>query len=236
MHFKNTGSEFSSTEVEKMFDEVSKRYILTNRLLSLGLDILWRKKTASLIKTSHPKKILDLATGSGDLAICLKRACPNSTVIGVDLSDQMLAIAKKRGICVQKLDAQNLPFSDGEFDAVTVGFGFRNFNDWERGAKEAFRVLKNGGIFIILDFSLPSSSFLRGVYILYLKFLLPYLGSFLSGRRGAYAYLSRSILSFPSGKGLLSLLGRNGFQRLKHFPLSGGVVSIYLGEKGFISK
>ena len=216
--------------VHRAFSSIAARYVLTNHVLSLGIDILWRRRVAALVQGVNPRLILDVATGSGDLAMSVSAAVPGARVIGADFCASMLAEARKRGL--QELivtDGLSLPFPAQTFDALTIGYGLRNMADWEAALREFLRVLKPGGRLVILDFSLPRFWLLRGPYRFYLHCVLPFLAGALTGNREAYAYLGDSIERFPSGDAMLQLISRNGFSEILWEPQFGGISSVYSG-------
>jgi len=216
--------------VHRAFSSIAARYVLTNHVLSLGIDILWRRRVAALVQEVNPRLILDVATGSGDLAMSVSAAVPGARVIGADFCAPMLAEARKRGL--QELivtDGLSLPFPAQTFDALTIGYGLRNMADWEAALREFLRVLKPGGRLVILDFSLPRFWLLRGPYRFYLHCVLPFLAGALTGNREAYAYLGDSIERFPSGEAMLELISRNGFSEILWEPQFGGISSVYSG-------
>ncbi|MBP9224757.1 MAG: ubiquinone/menaquinone biosynthesis methyltransferase [Verrucomicrobiales bacterium] len=216
--------------VHRAFSSIAARYVLTNHVLSLGIDILWRRRVAALVQEVNPRLILDVATGSGDLAMSVSAAVPGARVIGADFCAPMLAEARKRGL--QELivtDGLSLPFPAQTFDALTIGYGLRNMADWEAALREFLRVLKPGGRLVILDFSLPRFWLLRGPYRFYLHCVLPFLAGALTGNREAYAYLGDSIERFPSGDAMLQLISRNGFSEILWEPQFGGISSVYSG-------
>lgn len=215
--------------VRKAFASIADRYVLTNHVLSLGIDILWRRRVARLVAAEKPAAVLDLATGSGDLAEAVGRACgPGTRVIGVDFCAPMLRHARARGQSrLVVADGMRLPFSDGAFDAVTIGYGLRNMESWQGALWEMRRVLKPGGRLVILDFSLPGFPPIRGPYRFYLHRILPALGGWLTGNRDAYAYLGDSIERFPSGDAMRDLITDSEFDEAVAMPLWGGISSIY---------
>ncbi len=214
--------------VKNAFAGIADRYVVTNHVLSLGIDILWRRRVARMVRKMSPKRVLDVATGSGDMAIEIKRVCPEVEVIGTDFCEPMLEEANQRGLKETVLaDALNLPFDDGEFCALTVCFGLRNMEDWEKALREMERVLKPGGELVILDFSLPRSKFIRFIYRFYLHTLLPFIAGMITGKRAAYRYLGGSIETFPSGKKMCRLLETAGFSRTRYWSLFPGVATIY---------
>jgi demethylmenaquinone methyltransferase/2-methoxy-6-polyprenyl-1,4-benzoquinol methylase len=184
------------------------------------------------VQAWQPARILDLATGSGDLALALQVACPSAHIVGADFCEPMLAEARRKGLAHTVVaDALQLPFAAGEFDLVTVAFGLRNMESWPRALGEMARVLRPGGHVLILDFSLPGPP-LRWLYRPYLHHILPHIASLLTGDRGAYEYLGDSIESFPRGAEMCALVGEAGFTDSVSEPLSGGIVSIYTGRRG----
>jgi demethylmenaquinone methyltransferase/2-methoxy-6-polyprenyl-1,4-benzoquinol methylase len=215
-----------------MFGSIALRYDLANHVLSCGADFYWRKRAAEIVAGWGPKKILDLATGTGDLALAIGRKLPNAEITGVDFSEGMLAVARQKGLRKTMLaDAMRLPFADGSFDCVTVAFGLRNMEDHGAALREMSRVLRKGGHLLILEFSLPQLSILRAVYRLYLHRCVPLLGSVLTRRKSAYDYLGDSIEEFPAGEALLRLIEANGFAHSNAEPLTGGIVTIYTAQK-----
>ena len=220
--------------VKDAFAKIAGRYILTNHVLSLGTDILWRRKVARLVAALKPGILLDLATGTGDLAAAIAKASPSTRITGADFSAPMLEVAKARQLPKAEwlvADAMATPFADAAFDAVTVAFGLRNMADWPGAVREMARVTRPGGHLVILDFSLPAMPGLRGAYRFYLHKILPKLAGLLTGQREAYEYLSGTIERFPSGPAMVELLTENGFQSGQAIPLSGGIASIYVAQK-----
>ncbi|MEZ5303914.1 MAG: ubiquinone/menaquinone biosynthesis methyltransferase [Verrucomicrobiales bacterium] len=216
--------------VHQAFSEIADRYVATNHILSLGIDMLWRRRVAALVAADQPWRVLDVATGSGDLAEAIGRACPAARVTGSDFCEPMLEYARRRGIDdLVVADALAMPFADGEFDALTVAFGLRNMASWDGALREMRRVLRPGGLLAVLDFSLPEGP-LRGAYRFYLHHVLPKIAGFVTRRRGAYEYLSNSIEEFPSGRAMCQLIARSGFADPRHLPLTGGIASIYLAR------
>lgn len=225
-------------QVTKMFDTISSDYDGLNRVISFGIDIKWRKKVVQIVKETHPKTILDIATGTGDLAIALAQTNA-SKIIGLDISSGMLEIGKEK-IKKQGLetkiemvlgDSENLPFDDNTFDAITVGFGVRNFETLENGLKEILRVLKPGGSFVILETSIPTKTPYKQGYHFYTKYILPSIGRLFSKDKSAYTYLSESASEFPYGEVLNNILRKIGFTSVKHFPQTFGVATIYVSSK-----
>ncbi len=224
-------------EVSRMFSIISRRYDFLNHLMSFGLDAYWRKRLVSLIKPKPGDLILDVASGTGDVAIELARQFKNTKITGVDFSNPMLQIAKKKvailgkseNIKFQFGDALNLPFKDNKFEAATMAFGIRNVENCQKGIKEMKRVVKKGGLVLILEFSRPNN-FITPFYWLYLKLVIPTLGGIFS-KKQAYLYLSSSIWQFINTVNIADDLKELGFIHVKKIPLTLGVVSIYIGEK-----
>ncbi|WP_343226032.1 ubiquinone/menaquinone biosynthesis methyltransferase [Luteolibacter marinus] len=216
--------------VREAFARIADRYVTTNHVLSLGTDILWRKKVARIVSAWKPRRVLDVATGTGDLALEIQDACPEAEVTGSDFCAEMLAHAGRRGL-VRTLvaDAMALPFADGEFDVVTVAFGLRNMADYATAIGEMRRVLKPGGHLLVLDFSLPTGA-LKGPYRWYLHHVLPKMAGLLTGQQDAYEYLGGSIEEFPMGRAMCDLITAQGFKDADARPLSCGVAAIYTAE------
>ena len=213
--------------IRRVFGSIAPRYDLANHLLSAGMDFFWRRRAARIVRAWQPRSILDLATGSGDLAVTLGKFCRQSAIVGADFCQPMLIRAQRKG--VEKLvaaDALRLPFADDAFDVVTVAFGLRNMESWPAALQEIRRVLREGGHLLILDFSIPRNA-LRGVYRFYLHSCLPLLAGILTGDKSAYKYLGSSIEEFPHGDAMRALIAENGFGEVTCEPLSGGIVSLY---------
>ncbi|MDB6152091.1 MAG: ubiquinone/menaquinone biosynthesis methyltransferase [Chthoniobacteraceae bacterium] len=214
-----------------MFAGIARRYDLANHLLSGGLDFLWRRRAAMLARQWKPERILDLATGSGDLALTLAAACPGSTIIGADFCLPMLQVSQRKGLRnLVVADGLALPFEDQAFDLLTVAFGLRNMASWTGALQEMHRVLKPGGHLLILDFSVPPAP-LRWIYRPYLHFVLPRVAAFVTGEKAAYDYLADSIETFPHGAAMCALLKETGFEAAQWKPLTGGIVSLYVAER-----
>jgi demethylmenaquinone methyltransferase/2-methoxy-6-polyprenyl-1,4-benzoquinol methylase len=217
--------------VRAMFDRVARRYDLANHLLSGGLDLRWRHRAARIVRRWRPRKVLDLATGSGDLALAIARDLPEAEIIGADFSAEMLAVARTKGLTNTVVaDALHLPFPDNRFDVVSIAFGLRNMVDWEAALREMARVLTPAGHLLVLDFSLPRG-FLRAIYRGYLHRILPPIAAVVTGEREAYKYLADSIERFPQGRTMCGLIERSGFVGAQAEPLSAGVVTIYHATK-----
>ena len=225
-------------QVRRMFDSISPRYDFINRIISGGLDIKWRKNLVEVLKPKKPKKILDVATGTGDLAIALGETLA-SEIIGIDISEQMLEIGKKKvernqlqqNIKMEIGDGEKINYPNNYFDAVTVSFGVRNFENLDKGLLEIYRVLKPGSELVILETSIPQSFPLNYLYHFYTLYFLPLIGSFFSKDKSAYKYLSSSAKSFPFGKAFNKILKKNGFVVIDNIPQSFGVASIYHSQK-----
>jgi len=218
--------------VQKAFERIAPRYVLTNHVLSLGIDILWRKATARRIAELQPQWVLDLATGSGDLAIAVQQACPNAKVLGGDFTPPMMTEAQRSGFDhLIAADALQLPVVDAAFDVVTVAFGLRNMASWPNATREMARVLRPGGHLFVLDFSLPTLPLLRPMYVFYLEKIMPRIAGLLTGHRDAFEYLCQSIGRFPSGRDMETLLTENGFASATTRPFSFGIASLYIATK-----
>ena len=225
-------------QVTKMFDTISGDYDGLNRVISFGIDVKWRKKVVKLVEQTNPKSILDIATGTGDLAIALAKTNADK-IIGLDISSGMLDIGKEK-ILKKELDktiemvladSENMPFEDNTFDAITVAFGVRNFETLEKGLKEILRVLKPNGIFVILETSVPTKTPFKQGYKFYTKYVLPKIGKLFSKDNSAYTYLSESASVFPYGEALNNILRKTGFINVKDFPQTLGVATIYTSTK-----
>lgn len=217
--------------VRGTFASISRRYDFANHLLSGGLDFLWRDVVARRVAASQPRTVLDLATGSGDLARELRRRCPEALVVGGDFCLPMLAEAARKSVpCLVQADGLSLPFADGAFDAVTVAFGLRNMASWSSALGECARVLRPGGGLHVLDFSMPPHPFVRAVYRVYLHRLLPRIAGWVTAKPEAYEYLGESIEGFPSGSRMLDLFRAAGFEPVAPRLFCLGVVSLYTGR------
>ncbi|MBO6517266.1 MAG: bifunctional demethylmenaquinone methyltransferase/2-methoxy-6-polyprenyl-1,4-benzoquinol methylase UbiE [Bacteroidia bacterium] len=220
-----------------MFDSISHRYDFLNHFLSLGIDNIWRKKAVAKLQSLQPKRILDVATGTADLAIASLKLKPEE-VVGVDLSENMLNVGRKKltkkgieSITLTQGDSENLPFKDGEFDAITVGFGVRNYENLEKGLREMNRVLRPGGKLVILEFSKPNKFPVKQLFTFYSKYILPIWGRLFSGSTEAYVYLPESVKHFPEGEEFLKILEKCGYKNTEVSRLSFGISSIYEGTK-----
>jgi demethylmenaquinone methyltransferase/2-methoxy-6-polyprenyl-1,4-benzoquinol methylase len=214
-----------------MFGAIARRYDLANHTLSCGTDFYWRRRAANTVASWRPGKIVDLATGTGDLALALQKKLPDAEVTGVDFLPEMLELAQRKGVRQTILaDAMKLPFPDASFDCVTVAFGLRNMANWRDALAEMSRVLRRDGHLLVLEFSLPTISIVRAIYRFYLHRCLPLLGSFLTRKKSAYDYLGDSIEEFPSGHAMIDLIEASGFGNVKLEPLSYGIATIYTAQ------
>jgi len=225
-------------QVAQMFDTISGNYDGLNRVISFGIDVKWRKKVLKLVSASNPKKILDIATGTGDLAILMTNTNAEK-IVGLDISAGMLEVGKKK-IAEKNLsdkiemvlgDSENIPYEDNTFDAITVAFGVRNFENLEKGLAEILRVLKPGGVFVILETSVPDKTPFRQGYKFYSKNILPLIGKLFSKDNSAYQYLSDSASVFPYGEVLNNILRKIGFIEVTALPQTFGVATIYSASK-----
>jgi len=222
------------TYVRNAFARIADRYVITNHVLSGGMDFWWRHVVTEKIRPLAPRKLLDVASGTGDLALKIQKELPNCEVTATDFCSEMLDHASSRGVKRTLVaDALDLPYSDGEFDVVTVAFGLRNMADYEKALQEMLRVLKPGGHLFILDFSLPKGV-MRGPYRLYLHHVLPKMAGFLTKEKDAYEYLGGSIEKFPAGENMIALLEKSGFETGESTPMTFGVVSVYEAGKGAV--
>lgn len=219
------------TYVKNAFQKIADKYVVTNHILSLGTDILWRKKVGRIVKKWSPKKILDVATGTGDLALELQKACPDAELIASDFCPEMLQHATRRGVKnTMVVDAMNMPFEDDMADLLSVAFGLRNMASYPDALKEMNRVIAPEGHLLILDFSLPKD-ILAKPYAFYLNKVLPKIAGIITGERGAFEYLAGSIHEFPSGQAMCDLIETQGFEEAKAIPLSCGIATIYTAKK-----
>jgi demethylmenaquinone methyltransferase / 2-methoxy-6-polyprenyl-1,4-benzoquinol methylase len=219
------------TYVHAAFSGIAPRYVLVNHVCSLGIDLWWRHRFAQRAARLQPQRILDLATGSGDLAMALWKKCPQATIIATDFCEPMLEHARKRGLPdVRVADAMNLPFADASHDLVTVGFGLRNMADYAKAVREMSRVLTPGGHLMILDFSQPTW-WMAPFYKFHLHYILPTVAGLISGKKDAYTYLGQSIETFPSGEKMKNLLQENGYGEIEWQPFTGHIASMYVARK-----
>jgi demethylmenaquinone methyltransferase/2-methoxy-6-polyprenyl-1,4-benzoquinol methylase len=225
-------------QVATMFNNIAPKYDFLNQLLSMGIHKGWRRKAVQLLKDNNPKTILDIATGTGDFAIEAMKLNPDK-VVGVDISEGMLKFGVEK---INKLglqnkielklgDSENLPFSDNSFDAITVGFGVRNFENLEKGINDIYRVLSPNGMVSILEFSKPRKFPIKQIYHFYFRFVTPMIGKIFSKDSSAYTYLPESVKAFPDGEDFLNVLRKAGFKESKAIPVSFGIASIYVARK-----
>ena len=225
-------------QVEQMFDNIAPKYDFLNHFLSLGIDKLWRKKAIRILSGYKSDLLLDVATGTGDFAIAASKLKPQK-IIGFDLSEQMLNVGRTKVthlrldhvIEFQKGDSESMPFANGQFDAITVAFGVRNFENLENGLKEFFRVLKPDGVVVILEFSKPKYFPMKQLYSFYFFGILPLVGRMVSKDSSAYSYLPESVMAFPDDQKFLSILQTVGFSRTSQKRLSFGIATIYIAQK-----
>ncbi|MBI1781019.1 MAG: bifunctional demethylmenaquinone methyltransferase/2-methoxy-6-polyprenyl-1,4-benzoquinol methylase UbiE [Sphingobacteriales bacterium] len=234
-----TSAETKKEQVAKMFDSIAFRYDFLNRFLSAGTDINWRKKAISQLKDINPQQILDVATGTADMALLEIKLLNAEKIIGIDISEKMLEIGRqkidKQGlgdkIILQKGDSETINFPDNSFDAVTVAFGVRNFENLEKGLNEIRRVLKPGGKLVVLEFSKPKTKWFSRFYNIYMKIVAPQFGKMFSKNKEAYSYLNNSIQAFPEGDAFVEILNKQGYSYTSCKKLSLGICSIYCGSK-----
>jgi demethylmenaquinone methyltransferase/2-methoxy-6-polyprenyl-1,4-benzoquinol methylase len=226
-------------QVAEMFDRIAFRYDFLNRFLSGGIDMYWRKRAIRELLPYHPEAILDVATGTGDMAILMTRYLPRGRITGIDISSGMLDIGRQKiarlkledRVDLQTGDSEHIHFPDNRFDAVTVAFGIRNFEDLEKGLGEMFRILKPGGRLLVLEFSQPRQPGFRRIYRLYMRLVASPIGRMLSRNREAYQYLDKSVRAFPEGQELVKILDKAGYSDTGLRPLSLGICTIYQGTK-----
>ena len=231
-------TEKKKIQVTQMFDGISKRYDILNRIITFGIDVLWRKKVVKLLKKEKHNSLLDIATGTGDLVIELAKLDIDE-IIGLDISPGMLEIGRRKVKKKQLDDRINMMLGDSEalnfdnqtFDAVTIAFGVRNFENLDLGLEEIYRVLKTNGTIVILETAIPKNQFIKRFYSFYTKTIMPSIGKIFSKDRSAYQYLSDSAAIFPCGEAFNNILRKNGFIQVEDFPQTLGVSSIYFGKK-----
>ncbi len=216
--------------VHAAFTSIASRYVTANHVLSLGADVLWRERAIKIIAEWKPRNLLDIATGTGDLALAIKKALPEVEVKGTDFCRAMLDVAVKRGLTdVLEADALHLPLPDASYDAATVAFGLRNMENYEQALREFRRILRTGGHLLVLDFSMPEG-LLAAPYRFYLHHILPRIAGMLTGNAAAYDYLGESIEQFPRGEAFKALLTRCGYTAPTALPLLCGIASLYWAE------
>jgi len=222
-----------------MFDQIAFRYDFLNRFLSGGIDIYWRKRAIKELKALQPKKLLDVATGTADMAIMSHKFLNPETIIGIDISEGMLQLGRKKianlllnkQIALYQGDSEAINFATDTFDAITVAFGVRNFENLGKGLGEMKRVLKPGGKLVILEFSKPRQSVLKGLYSLYMRVVTPGIGRLISKNREAYQYLNDSVQKFPEGNDFITIMNDIGYTATYFKKLTGGICTIYCGSK-----
>lgn len=234
----NQSNTTKKEEVATMFNNISAKYDFLNHFLSVGIDKIWRKKAVKLLKEIKPKRILDLATGTGDFALESLQLNPEE-IIGIDISEGMLDVGRQKMkrkkvdhiISMRLGDSENLPFEDGHFDAFTVGFGVRNYENLEKGLSEMLRVLRSGGKGIILEFSKPKTFPIKQYYAFHSKYVIPFFGKRISKDEKAYAYLPESVAAFPEGEDFVQILVKLGYKNVEAQTVAGGIATIYSGTK-----
>jgi demethylmenaquinone methyltransferase / 2-methoxy-6-polyprenyl-1,4-benzoquinol methylase len=236
----DSSSKLSKKEqVADMFNHIAGKYDFLNHLLSLGIDKGWRTKAIKSIEEINPKKILDVATGTGDLAIAAAKKIPESKIVGIDIATQMLEVGKVKienktlsdRIEMKLGDSEALPYADNHFDAVLCAYGVRNFQDLPEGLIEMNRVMRTGGRIAILEFSQPKSFPIKQLFAFYFKYIMPLFGKMVSKHSTAYNYLPESVMAFPEGVDFCTIMGDCGFKNVKAQPLTFGITSLYTAEK-----
>ena len=235
--YKDTQSS-KREQVEQMFDSIAPKYDFLNRFLSMGIDQIWRKKAINSLKEVNPKQILDVATGTADLAIAALKLNPDH-INGIDISNQMLEVGRNKisnkalnsKITLQQADSANLPFEDNKFDAITVAFGVRNFEFLQQGINQMYRVTRNGGKLAVLEFSKPKSFPYKQLYNFYFKYILPGWGGLISKSKTAYTYLLESVEHFPEGENFAAYLKNAGYKKIEIKPLTFGICTLYTAIK-----
>lgn len=233
-----SSTESKKGQVKEMFDNIAPKYDLLNRALSLGIDVSWRRKAVKLLEPYAPKRVLDLATGTADFAIEARKLSPEQ-IVGVDIAPQMLEVGRekisKMGldplIELQTGDAERLNFEDGYFDAITIGFGVRNFENLDKGLAEVHRVLRPGGAVAILEPAFPTKFPMKQAFQFHFNVLTPLIGKWISGDDAAYEYLPNSVKAFPTGKEFVEICHKAGYSQAKFIPLTFGICALYLLEK-----
>lgn len=226
-----------ASQVQRMFSDIAFRYDFLNRLLSLGIDQTWRREAVRVVLETSPRDILDVATGTADLAIALKRALPHARVIGLDFAEPMLEIGRKKAreqgldIPLLKGDGMSLAYPDASFDVVTIAYGLRNFSDRQQGLNEFYRVLKAGGRLVVLEFPPPPTNLFGQVFRLYFLGLSPYIAGWFSGRKDAYVYLGKTVLEFPDANKLSAMMYQAGFASVRYRLQTFGVSALHVAIK-----
>lgn len=234
-----TSVQSKKEQVAEMFNNIAGHYDFLNHFLSMGIDRTWRKKAIKVVQSAKPKRILDVATGTGDLAIAAAKAVPDATITGADIAREMLEEGKKKisnqqlspRIEMMQADSEHLPFGDAQYDAVMCAYGVRNFEHLEAGLAEMQRVMKPGGQLAILEFSQPRNFPIKQLYGFYFKYMLPLIGRMVSKHSRAYTYLPESVQAFPDGEQFCAILTRCGFASAKAHPLTFGVTTLYTATK-----
>ena len=232
-----------SIQIERMFDEIAGQYDLLNRTLSLGIDNYWRRKGILALKAFAPRKILDVATGTGDLALYAYRLLKPEKIVGIDISEKMMAIGREKAaqaglseiIDFEWQNCADLQLDSDSFDAAVVAFGIRNFEDLDKGLQEILRVLRPAGRLMILELSSPESFPMKQGYRIYSQ-LIPRIGRIVSRSKAAYNYLPKSISAFPQNAEMAAILEKNGFSGVEYRKLTGGICTLYLAQKGHSPK
>ncbi len=232
-------SESKKEQVAEMFDNIAFRYDFLNRFLSAGIDVSWRKKAINKLKEINPQNILDVATGTGDVAILTAKMLKPAKITGIDISEGMLDVGRKKiadlgltqTIELLSGDSEKINFPDNNFDAITVAFGVRNYQNLEKGLQEMYRVLKPGGKLVVLEFSKPKNVFFKGFYNFYMNYIAPGFGKMFAKNRGAYQYLNDSVQKFPEGQDFINILEKNGYANTGNKALTMGICTLYWGLK-----
>ena len=234
------GSKLSKKEqIAHMFDDIAGRYDFLNHFMSMGIDVQWRKKALKLLLPLRPKTILDVATGTGDVAIMAQRMLKPEKITGIDISEGMLALGREKVakagldsvITLQQGDSETISFPDATFDAITAAFGVRNFENLEKGLAEMCRVLKPGGKAVILEFSNPTKTPVKQLYNFYFRYITPLIGKWIARNQAAYSYLPDSVKAFPQGQAMCDILHKVGFQAVTCKTLTFGICSIYCATR-----
>lgn len=234
------GSKLSKKEqIAHMFDDIAGRYDFLNHFMSLGIDVQWRKKALKLLRPLQPKTLLDVATGTGDVAIMAQRMLQPEKITGIDISEGMLALGREKVakaglshiITLQQGDSETISFPDATFDAITAAFGVRNFEHLEKGLAEMCRVLKPGGKAVILEFSNPTKTPVKQLYNFYFRYITPMIGKWIARNQAAYTYLPDSVKAFPQGQAMCDILHKVGFQAVTCKTLTFGICSIYCATR-----
>ena len=223
----------------KLFDEIAGTYDLLNILLSFGIDRLWRKKVRRIVEERPVKNALDMATGTGDMAILLAKSPSVQDIVGIDLSKEMISIGNQKikdSQLSQKAnliigDGVNIPYDNDSKDLITITFGIRNFGDYKKSIDNMYKVLRPGGRAIIMEFSLPKNPIIKHVYLLYFRYILPFFGKIISKHKTAYSYLNQTVEKFPYGKKFADNFYESGFSKVDIHPLTFGIASIYVAYK-----